>query len=210
MALDAANIQAHAGVELERHAARRRLRVAEHDADLLAQLVGEDQAGVAGLDDAGQLAQRLAHQPRLQAHVAVAHLAFDLGTRHQRRHTVDHHHIHGAGAHQRLGDLQRLLAGVRLADVEVVDIDADLGGVGRVQGVFDIDKAADAAHALRLGDHVQADGRLAGAFRAVDLDDAPTRHTADAQRDVQAQAAGGDRFHIQPVASPSFMTTPSP
>ena len=40
--LDAAHIQAHRGVELERHAAGGGLGVAEHDADLLAQLVGED------------------------------------------------------------------------------------------------------------------------------------------------------------------------
>ena len=29
--------------------------------------------------------------------VAVTHLALDFGARHQRRHAVDHHHIHGVG-----------------------------------------------------------------------------------------------------------------
>ena len=42
---------------------------------------------------AGQLAQRLRHQPRLQADVGVAHLALELGLGHQRRHRVDHHHV---------------------------------------------------------------------------------------------------------------------
>ena len=42
---DAAHVEAHRGVELERVAARRRLGVAEHHADLHADLVGEDHHG---------------------------------------------------------------------------------------------------------------------------------------------------------------------
>ena len=44
----------------------------------------------------------------------VAHLAFKLGARHESGHRVDHQHVDRAGAHQRVGDFQRLLAGVRL------------------------------------------------------------------------------------------------
>ena len=39
--------------------------------------------------DAGELAQRLAHEPRLQAHVRVAHVALDLGLGRERRDRVD-------------------------------------------------------------------------------------------------------------------------
>src|SRR6266540_5915386 len=76
--LDATNVHAHARVELQGAATRGRLRVAKHDADLFAQLVGEDQCGVAPVDGTGQLAQCLAHQARLQPHEAVAHVSFDL------------------------------------------------------------------------------------------------------------------------------------
>ena len=41
--------------------------------------------------DPGQLAQGLRHQPRLQAHVAVAHLAVEFGLGDQRGHRIDHH-----------------------------------------------------------------------------------------------------------------------
>src|SRR5207248_6063218 len=54
--LDAADVHADAGVELQRAAARGGLRVAEHHADLLAQLVGEDHGGLRAVDRAGQLA----------------------------------------------------------------------------------------------------------------------------------------------------------
>ena len=57
---DAADVEAHRGVELERVAAGRGLGVAEHDADLHADLVDEDDDGVGALDVAGELAQRLA------------------------------------------------------------------------------------------------------------------------------------------------------
>jgi hypothetical protein len=99
--------------------------------------------------------------------------------------------------HQRLSDLQRLLAGVRLADIEVGDINANLGRVSGIQRVLDIHKAADAAVALRFGNGMKTDGGFAGAFRPVNLDNAPARQPADAERNVQAQAAGGDRFDLQ-------------
>ena len=70
------------------------------------------------MGDARQLAQRLAHQARLQPDVLIAHLAFDLRARHQRRDGVDHDQVDSAAAHERLCDLQRLLAVVRLTDQE--------------------------------------------------------------------------------------------
>src|SRR5690606_32124570 len=54
-------------VELERVAPGGGLRVAEHDADLHADLVDEDDQTVRALDRAGELAQRLRHETSLQA-----------------------------------------------------------------------------------------------------------------------------------------------
>ena len=177
--LDAPDVEPDRGVELQRPAARRRLRVAEHDPDLLAQLVGEDERGVRARDRAGQLAQRLAHQPGLDAHEAVAHLAFDLGARHERRDRVDDDAVDAAGADQRLGDLERLLAGVGLADEELVDVDAAGAGVAGIERVLDVDEGGDAAARLGLGDDVLADGRLARRLRAEDLRDPAARDAAD-------------------------------
>src|SRR5690606_25640486 len=81
--LDAPDVEAQAGVELQRPPAARRLRVAEHHADLHAKLVREDHRGVAVLDRTRELAQRLAHQAGLQANVRVAHFALDLGAGHE-------------------------------------------------------------------------------------------------------------------------------
>ena len=93
-------------------------------------------------DGAGELAQRLAHEPGLHAHVGVAHLALELGLGDQGGHRVDDHHVDGAGADQRLDDLEGLLAGVRLGDEQIVGADAELAGVADVEGVLGVDEGA--------------------------------------------------------------------
>ena len=82
---DAADVEPDGGVELQRVAARRRLGRTVHDADLHPDLVDEDDHGVGARDRCGELAQRLAHQPRLQPRLGFAHLALDFGPRRQRR-----------------------------------------------------------------------------------------------------------------------------
>ena len=47
---------------------------------------------------------------------AVDVVIVDFGLGRQRRHRIDNDHIHRAGAHQHVGNLQRLLAGIRLRD----------------------------------------------------------------------------------------------
>jgi hypothetical protein len=60
--------------------------------------------------DPRELAQRLAHEARLEAHVRIAHVALDLGLRHERSDRVDHDEIDPAGAHEQIADLEGLLA----------------------------------------------------------------------------------------------------
>ena len=73
-------------------------------------------------------------------------------------------------------------------------IDADRPRVHRTHGVFGIDVGADAPVALRLGDHVHGERRLARRLRAEDLGDAASRQSADAEGEVERQRPGGDRL----------------
>ena len=140
--------------------------------------------------DAGQLAQRLRHQPRLQAHLRVAHLAFDFGLRHERRDRVDDDDVDAARADQHLDDFERLLAVVGLRDEQVVEVDAQLLRVGGVERVLGVDERRHAAQLLRFGDDLQRERRLARRLRPEDFDDAAARHAADAERVVDADGAG--------------------
>ena len=140
----------------------------------------------------GELAQRLAHQPRLQARQLVAHLAFDLRLGHERRDRIDDDDVDAARAHQHVGDLEALLAGVGLRDQQVADVDAELAGIDGIERVLGVDVGGGAAGLLHLCDDLQAQRRLARRFGTVDLDDAAARQAADAERDVEAERAGGD------------------
>ena len=144
---DAADIDADRGVELERAAAGGGFRVAEHHADLFADLVDEDESGARLRNRAGELAQRLRHEPRLQAHVRVAHLAVELGLGNQRGDGIDDQHINGAGADQGFSDFERLLAAVGLRNKQVVDVDAELLGVAGIERVLRVDKGCQTAGA---------------------------------------------------------------
>ncbi len=147
----------------------------------------------------------------MQADMAVAHLALELGARHQGGDAVDHQDVDGAGPDQRVADLQRLLAAIGLAEQQIVHVHAQLAGIDRVQRMLGIDEGAGAAAPLRLGDGMQGERRLAGAFRAIDLDDAAARQAADAEREVEPQRAGGnDLDPWSPALAPIRMIEPLP
>ena len=156
------------------------------------------------LQRACQLAQRLAHQPGLQAHVAVAHLPLDLGARHEGRDRVDDDDVERVGADQHVRDLERLLTGVGLGDEQRIGVDAEVLRVGRVKGVLGVDERRDAAGLLRVGDGVQRHRRLSRRLRTVDLDDPAARQPTDAESDVEGDRAGRDDLDRRPdvIAQP--------
>src|ERR687897_214677 len=204
--LDAADVESDGRVELERAAARGRLRVPEHDADLLPELVREDADRLRPVQRAGKLPQRLAHQASLEADVAVPHLALDLGARRQRGDGVHGDDGQCAAADQQLRDLERLLAVVRLRYQEVLDVDADPARVLRVHRVLGFDEGADAAAALSLGDHVVDERRLARALRAEYLDDAAAREPAAPGRGgsppmPRATSSGSEPVEMAPICT---------
>ena len=81
-------------------------------------------SGVVRLRMAGELAQRLAHQPSLQAGKLVAHFTFDFRLGHERGNRVDDNHVQCTRPRQRLENFERLLASVGLRNQQVIEVDA--------------------------------------------------------------------------------------
>ena len=159
----------------------------------------------------GDLAQRLAHQAGLEADVAVAHLALDLGARHQRGDRVDDDQVEGAGADQHVGDLERLLTGVGLGDQQRVGVDAEGLGVVGVERVLGVDERHDAAGLLGVGHRVQGDGRFSA--------EPPDRKSPPPGRAAGRRCRGRRRGRSSPVgitssgariSSPRRITEPLP
>ena len=182
--------------ELEGAAAGGGFRVAEHDADFLADLVGEDADGAGLGNEGGEFAHGGAHQAGLGADGGIADLAVEFLLGDQGGDGVEHDDIDGIGADEGLADLQGFLAGGGLGNEQVVEVDAEFAGVLRVERVFDIDEGGQPAALLGLGDDGEGEGGLAGGFRTEDFDDAAAREAADAKRAVDEQVAGGNDIDI--------------
>ena len=151
----------------------------------------------AGLgDEGGELAHGGAHEAGLGADGGVADLALEFLLGDEGGDGVEDDDVERVRAHEGLDDAQRLLAGAGLGDEEIVDVDAELLGVLRIEGVLDIDEGGEAAALLRLGDGGEGEGRLSGGFRAEDLDDPAAREAADAEGAVDEEVAGGDDIDV--------------
>ncbi|CFE81860.1 Uncharacterised protein [Mycobacterium tuberculosis] len=116
--------------------------------------------------------------------MAVAHLAFELRARHQRRHRVDHHDVKRTRADQHVGDLECLFPGVRLADQQRIGVDTELLGIVRIQRVLGVDERRNTTGGLSVGHRVQRHGGLTRRLRAVYLYHPATRQAANAQGHV--------------------------
>ena len=128
--------------------------------------------------------------------MGITHIALNLRTRHQSRYRVHHDNIDGAAAHQRLYNLQRLLASIRLGNQKIVNIHAQILGINRVQGMLRINKGCHAPLPLRLGNHVQGYGSLTRGLRTVNLNDTPPGNTAHAQGDIKGQNTCRNNFYV--------------
>ena len=110
-----------------------------------------------------------------------------------------------------VGDLEGLLARVRLRDQQVVDVEADLLRVPGIEGVLGVDERRGAALALRLRDHFQGQGGLAGRFRPVDLHHPAARQPPDAEGGIEPERAVGIASMSRgTVESPRRMIVPRP
>ena len=128
--------------------------------------------------------------------MGITHIAVDLRLGHQGRHRVHDHDIHRAGANHCLCDLQGLLAVIRLGDIEVVNIHADILRVNGIQGMLRINKAGNASPLLYLRHHMKGNGGLTAGLRTVNLDHTSLGDTSQSQGNIQAQGTGGHCLDI--------------
>jgi hypothetical protein len=151
---DTADIDAHRGAELQR--VRRWLfRIAEHDADLFADLVDEKSGRCAIL--AMPVSLSLRHQalnPMWPSPISPS----ALGTKAATSHYQDVNRIRCTSA----SDFERLFAVVGLRDQQVLDIHTQFLGILRISA-FGVNECGH-ARSLCLGDHLQGDRRFARRF----------------------------------------------
>ncbi len=143
------------------------------------------------------MAVSLAHQPRLHAHCRHAHLALQLGFRHERGHGINDDHVERVRAGERFTNRKRLFATVGLRHEQVIEVHAELLGVTRIERVFCVNEGRQSAGLLGAGDDVEHQRRFAGRFRPENFNDAPARDAAHAEREVHRQRAGGNDINLR-------------
>ena len=121
--------------------------------------------------------------------MGVAHLALDLGPRGECCDRVHHDDIDGTAPDQCFGDLERLLACVRLGDEKIVCPYSELACINDIKGMFRIDESGLPACLLRLGDDMESECGLARGLGTVDLNDPAARNAAYAEGYVKAKGA---------------------
>ena len=132
----------------------------------------------------------------MQTDVGIAHIAVNLCLRYQCGDGVNDYDIDSSGPDHGLRDLQCLLAAVRLGNIEVVDVDADILGIDRIQCVLSINESRNSAPLLHFSDHVERHCCLTGRLRSVDLNDPALGNAAQSESNVKAQGSCGDRLNI--------------
>ena len=155
-------------------------------------MVDKDDRRFGFADASRQLAERLRHEAGLKAHLGVAHLPLQLGLGHEGRDGIDDQDVQGAAANEGFGDFEGLLAAVGLRDQQVVGIDADLAGVGHIEGVLGVDEGRQSVLFLRLGHDVQGKGRFSARFGAENLDHPSPGNAAHAECGIEPDGARRD------------------
>ena len=108
-------------------------------------------------------------KPRLHAHRGHAHFAFEFRLRHERGDGINDDDIERVRAGERFANGQRLFAGIRLRDEQVIQIHAEFFGVAGIKRVFRVNERREAAGFLRIGDDVEHQRGFAGRFRPVNF-----------------------------------------
>ncbi len=144
------------------------------------------------MNGAGELAHGMAHKAGMAAHLAFPHDAFKFRLGNKRSHRVDDHQIHRVGTHQHVGDVQRLLAVVRLGNEQFIDLHAQAGGIVGVQRMFCVHKSCRPPHLLTFGDDMQSQRGFARRLGAINFRHTATRDAADTEGEIQPDGTGGN------------------
>ena len=120
----------------------------------------------------------------MQAHIVVAHVAFNLLLGCKCRHRVDNKDVDGRRTDKLVGYFESLFAVVRLRNPKVGHVYTKFFGIETVEGVLGIDKGGNAASLLRLGNGVDGECGFTRRLGAINLDDAAAGIASHAQGHV--------------------------
>ena len=121
----------------------------------------------------------------------ITHIALDFSLRRERGNRVDYDKIDRTASYKAIGNIERLFARVGLRNIQIIEIYAEICGIGGIERVLGIDKRGNAAEFLRLRDYVQRNRSFTRRFGTVNLYYSSARNAACAERDIKRKTARG-------------------
>ena len=132
----------------------------------------------------------------MQADYALSHFSFDFRSGRQCRNGVYYDDIHSITSYQSFENVKRLLAAVRLADIQVFYVYAKFFGIYRVKCVFRVDKCSHTAACLTSRNRVQCYGSFTGRFGAVNFDYSALGQAAYSQCHIESKTSRTDNVYM--------------
>ena len=152
--LSSADIHTDRWIELQCPSTRCCLRITEHNANLLTQLVDKDYNTVWFTDNRCQLSECLWHQSCLQTYMCITHITLNLLLRNKCCNRIDYDNVNRTGTYHCLSNLQCLISAVWLWNIKFINIYTDILRIYRIQCMLCIDKSRNAASFLYFCDHM--------------------------------------------------------
>ncbi len=197
--LDPPDVDTHRGVELQRLAAGGRLGITEQDADLLPKLVDENRGGAGIARDAPVSLRSAWLISRACRPTWLSPISPSISARGISAATESMTMTSIAPERISVSAISSACSPVSGCETSRLSVSTpSFFAYSRVERVLGVDERRHAAGLLRVGDRVQRERRLAAGLRAVDLDDAPSRQPADAERHVERDRPRRYHFHRRP------------
>ena len=128
--------------------------------------------------------------------MGIPHLSVNLCLWNESCNRVHDHDIHSTGTNHGLCDLQSLLSVIRLRNIKIINIYANIPGINRIQCMLRVNKARNTAPFLYFCHHMERNRGLTGRLRTVYLDNPSLGDTAQSQCNIQTDRTCGNRFYI--------------
>ena len=128
--------------------------------------------------------------------MGIPHIPVNFCLGHQSGYRVNYDNINGSRANHGFRNLKGLLSVVRLGNIEIVNIHADILGIHRIERMLRIYKACNTASFLNLCDHMQGNRSLTAGFRSVYLHNSSLGNPPKPQGNIKAQRTRRDGFYV--------------
>ena len=128
--------------------------------------------------------------------MTVPHFPVNLRLRYECRNRVYNQNIHRTGTNHRFRNIESLLSGVRLRNIEIINIHTDSLCIAGIQSMLRIYESGNSASLLYFRYGMECQCSFSGRLRSVDFYDSPPWKASGPQCNIHGKRSGGHDFYV--------------